>query len=199
MKKRFFDLFFATAGLILLSPMMLLIAIFIKWDSSGPVFFRQDRVGLHGRIFRIFKFRSMFADAEKSGLNITVGSDRRITYIGKFLRTYKLDELPQLINVIIGNMSLVGPRPEIPRYVKLYPEEIKKVIFSVKPGITDYASIKFKDENIILNQYSNPEKAYIEEIMPIKLNYYKQYIKEHSVWIDFKLIILTFLAILQKR
>lgn len=199
MSKRLFDLFFATAGLVVLTPLWLLIAFWIKSDSAGPVFFRQERVGRFGRPFKIFKFRTMCLDAEAKGRQLTVGADPRITRSGAFLRKYKLDELPQLLNVVKGEMSLVGPRPEVPRYVSLYPDDLREVVLSVQPGITDYASIEYKDENVILGQASDPDRAYIEEIMPVKLGYYVRYISERSFWVDLKLILATVVAIASKR
>ncbi|QWV95951.1 sugar transferase [Geomonas nitrogeniifigens] len=199
MSKRLFDLFFAGTGLILLAPLWLLVAFWIKYDSPGPVFFRQERVGRFGTLFRIFKFRTMCLDAEAKGRQLTVGEDPRITRSGAFLRKYKLDELPQLLNVVKGEMSLVGPRPEVPRYVSLYPEEMRDVVLSVQPGITDYASIEYKDENAILGQAADPDRAYIEEIMPVKLGYYARYVSERSLWVDLKLILSTLLAIAGKR
>lgn len=195
--KRCFDLFFTSIGLILLIPVFLLIFLCVKLDSPGPVFFRQERVGLDGVIFRIYKFRTMIIDAEKCGKQITIGADQRITASGQFLRKYKLDELPQLINVLMGDMSLVGPRPEVPRYVAEYPPHIREIVLSVMPGITDYASIEYRDENEILGRAINPEKAYIEEVLPIKLAYYVRYVKERTLWLDFLLIIRTFLVIVR--
>lgn len=195
--KRIFDLAFTVPGLILLFPLFCAIAIWIKCDSAGPIFFRQERVGRNGRLFRIYKFRTMCVDAERKGLQITTGKDFRITGAGQFLRAYKIDELPQLINVLTGEMSLVGPRPEVPRYVALYPVDVRARVLSVPPGITDYASIEFKDENDILSKSDDPEKAYIEEVMPVKIRYYEKYVAEHSVWIDFMLILKTFGAILR--
>ena len=189
--KRIFDLFFALAGTLLLLPVFAAIAIWIKLDSKGPVFFRQERVGQFGKTFRIFKFRTMCLEAEAKGRQITVGKDPRITRSGRFLRHYKLDELPQLLNVVLGEMSLVGPRPEVPRYVALYPEEVRELVLSVSPGITDYASIEYKDENTILGQAEDPDKAYIEEVMPVKLVYYQRYVAERSLWLDFTLILRT--------
>lgn len=194
--KRIFDLCFSSTGAMLLSPVFVFIAAWIKCDSKGPVFFRQERVGRFGKTFRIFKFRTMCLDAEAKGRQITVGADPRITQSGKFLRRYKLDELPQLLNVIIGDMSLVGPRPEVPRYVALYPAEVRELILSVPPGITDYASIEYKDENAILGRAADPEIAYIEEVMPVKLRYYQRYVLVRSLWVDFKLIMATFKAII---
>lgn len=194
--KRLFDLFFTLPGLLLLSPMFLIIALWVRLDSPGPVFFRQERVGRFGKTFRIFKIRTMCLDAEAKGRQITVGRDPRITASGRFLRKYKLDELPQILNVIIGDMSLVGPRPEVPRYVSLYSQEVLELVLSVKPGITDLASIEYKDENAILGRAVDPEKAYIEEVMPKKLAYYQQYVAEQSLWTDFKIILKTIVAII---
>lgn len=196
MSKRLFDLLLSGLGLLILSPLLLLIALLIKLDSPGPVFFRQERVGLGGNHFRIHKFRTMATGAEKRGLQITVGADSRITGIGRFLRKYKLDELPQLIDVFMGRMSLVGPRPEVPRYVKFYPRELYDIIFSIRPGITDLASIEYRDENTILGQAENPEKAYVEKIMPRKLEYYRQYVEQQSLLLDLKIILRTIKSIL---
>ncbi|HXK55433.1 MAG TPA: sugar transferase [Gammaproteobacteria bacterium] len=193
--KRFFDLFFSILGLVLLAPALLLVSILIKIDSKGPVFFRQQRVGLNGKIFRIHKFRTMVTDTESSGLQLTVGKDRRITRIGRWLRRYKLDELPQLIDVLYGEMSIVGPRPEVPRYVALYPAEIKRVVLSVRPGITDLASIEYRNENTILGNAENPERAYIEQIMPVKLGYCRQYVEQRSLLLDLKIILRTLIAV----
>ena len=189
--KRLFDLFFSLIGIILLLPIFILIAVWIKLDSQGPVFFRQQRVGQFGKTFHIFKFRTMCLFAEAKGKQITVGKDPRITRCGIFLRRYKLDELPQLINVILGEMSLVGPRPEVPKYVALYPSIMLDQVLSVPPGITDYASIEYRDENSILGRAADPERTYIEEVLPIKLVFYQRYVRERSLWIDIKLIIKT--------
>jgi len=193
--KRLFDLFLSVVGLILLLPLFIIVALWIKCDSSGPVFFRQARVGRFGRLFSIYKFRTMCADAESKGRQITVGDDPRITRSGRFLRRYKLDELPQLMNVVKGEMSLVGPRPEVPRYVELYPKHLREKVLSVPPGITDFASIEYKDENAILGNAEDPESAYIEQVMPVKLKYYERYVAERSLWVDFKLILATLRAI----
>jgi len=194
--KRLFDLVFSLSGLLFLTPVFLLISVWIKIDSQGPVFFRQSRVGRFGRLFDIYKFRTMCSDAESKGRQITVGDDPRITRSGRFLRRSKLDELPQLINVVKGEMSLVGPRPEVSRYVELYPEHLREKILSVSPGITDFASIEYKDENDILGEAEDPERAYIEQVMPVKLKYYERYVSERSLWGDFKLILATVKAIL---
>jgi len=193
--KRIFDFFFTIPGLLMLFPLFTIIAIWIKLDSSGPVFFRQERVGRFGKPFRIFKFRTMCLDAEAMGRQITVGPDPRITRSGAFLRKYKLDELPQLLNVLTGEMSLVGPRPEVPRYVALYPDKVREQVLSVPPGITDYASIEYKDENAILGRATDPDRAYIDEVMPVKLDYCRRYVEERSLWVDLLLILKTLKAI----
>ena len=197
MLKRLFDILLAGIGLLCLLPLFVLLALWIKHDSRGPVFFRQERVGRFGKTFRIHKFRTMRVDAERSGLQITVGQDNRITRSGEFLRHYKLDELPQLIDVLTGTMSLVGPRPEVPRYVALYPEEIKRQVLSVRPGITDLASIEYRHENALLGASDNPEKTYIEEVMPAKLALNCQYVARQSLGLDIALIFKTVLAILR--
>lgn len=194
MVKRLFDILCASAGLLLLAPLFAVTAILIKRDSPGPVFFRQTRVGQFGKPFRIYKFRTMCMDAEKKGTQVSTGDDPRITRTGRFLRNYKIDELPQLINVVSGEMSLVGPRPEVPKYVAAYPEDYAQIL-SVRPGITDYASLAFKDENELLKAADNPERKYIEEILPIKIGYYKQYLVERSFGTDLKLIFKTILGI----
>ena len=188
--KRIFDFICSTLGLIVLSPILIAIAIKIKMGSDGPVFFKQIRVGEKNKEFEILKFRTMVVDAEKLGRQITVGNDSRITKIGSFLRKYKIDELPQLINVFKGNMSLVGPRPEVPRYVKLYNEEQKKVL-EVKPGITDLASIRYRDENDLLGEAENPDDFYINTIMPDKLALNLQYINKNNVFFDIYIIFKT--------
>jgi len=188
--KRIFDFICSTLGLIVLSPILIAIAIKIKIGSDGPVFFKQIRVGEKNKEFRILKFRTMVVDAEKLGRQITVGNDNRITRIGGFLRKYKLDELPQLINVFKGDMSLVGPRPEVPRYVKLYNEQQRKVL-EVKPGITDLASIRYRDENDLLGEAENPDDLYINTIMPDKLALNLEYIKKNNVFFDIYIILKT--------
>ena len=193
---RFFDLFFSLVGLIVLFPLFIVIAVCIVLDRRGGVFFRQVRVGKNGNDFRLYKFRSMAKGADRKGL-ITVGeNDSRVTRVGRFLRKYKLDELPQLLNVFCGDMSLVGPRPEVRKYVDLYTREQRKVL-SVLPGITDYASIEYIDENRILGQASNPDKAYVELIMPDKIRYNMKYIDRRSVKEYFKIIFLTCIKIIR--
>jgi lipopolysaccharide/colanic/teichoic acid biosynthesis glycosyltransferase len=194
--KRVFDLIFSLIGLIILSPLLLLITIIIKLDSKGPVFFKQIRVGRKGKEFRIYKFRTMIVDAEKIGMQITVGKDSRITKTGHFLRKTKLDELPQLINVFIGNMSFVGPRPEVPKYVAIY-NEMQRNILKVRPGITDLASIKYRDENSLLAKSIKPEETYINEIMPQKIELNIEYIRNMSLIYDVKLILTTILVVLR--
>ena len=195
MLKRIFDIILSLFGLIILLPFMLIIAIFIKLDSKGPVFFKQLRVTKNGREFKIFKYRTMRVGSDKYS-QITVGKDDRITKIGSFLRKYKLDEIPQLINVLIGDMSLVGPRPEVPKYVALYTDEQKEIL-KVRAGITDYASIEFSNENDLLALEEDPEKAYIEKVMPKKIELNKKYLSEISVLMDIKIILLTIKKILK--
>jgi len=196
MQKRLFDLLCSGAGLIFLAPLYLAVAILVKRDSSGPVFFRQTRMGQFGRPFAIYKFRTMCTDAEKKGALVSTGDDPRITRVGKVLRQYKIDELPQLINVFTGEMSLVGPRPEVPRYVDAFKDDYREIL-TAKPGITDYASLEFKDENELLKTAEDPERKYLEEILPIKIQYYKKYLQEQSMATDIKLILLTLKSIVR--
>lgn len=197
MAKRLFDWLACTVGLLCLAPVLLLLAVCIKLDSSGPVFFRQERVGQGGKLFRIHKFRTMVTDAERRGLQITVGADTRVTRVGQWLRKYKLDELPQLLDVWLGNMSLVGPRPEVPRYVAYYPADVRELVLSVRPGITDRASIEFKDENEILGKASDPHHAYINDVLPIKLRYYVDYVHSQSISSDVRIIFETLAALIR--
>jgi lipopolysaccharide/colanic/teichoic acid biosynthesis glycosyltransferase len=190
MLKRAFDLFFSIIGLIILSPVFLFISICILSDSRGGVFFKQKRVGKNGKDFTVYKFRTMVKDAEKIGLLTVGGRDERITRFGYFIRKHKLDELPQLINVLLGNMSFVGPRPEVRKFVDMYNEEQKKVL-TVKPGITDYASIIYINESEILSRHENPEEAYIHEVMPAKLKLNLKYISERSFTKDLGVIFKT--------
>jgi lipopolysaccharide/colanic/teichoic acid biosynthesis glycosyltransferase len=194
MTKRAFDLAAASVGLILLAPLFATIALWIKVDSRGPVFYRQQRVGRHGVLFNIYKFRTMAARAH-DGRQLTVGADPRITRAGRFLRHYKLDELPQLINVVQGTMSLVGPRPEVPRYVACYPPQMRELVLSVAPGVTDWASILYKEESAILGRAADPERAYIETILPAKLEYYARYVRERNFWTDLRIIFRTLVAL----
>lgn len=194
--KRIFDILASGCGLLILSPLFLVLAIWIKLDSKGPVFYRQVRVGKDSKDFRIYKFRSMRTDADKSSLITIGGRDPRVTYSGYYIRKYKLDELAQLINVFIGDMSLVGPRPEVRRYVDMYTPEQMKVL-EVKPGITDYASIEYIDENMLLEKSSDPHKTYIEEVMPAKLALNMKYIKKPTLFEYFKLIFMTVFKIVR--
>ncbi len=195
--KRIFDILSSGLGLILLSPLFLFIAIWIKMDSPGPVFYRQVRVGIHNKDFRIFKFRSMIVGSDKGSLVTVGGRDPRITRSGHFIRKYKLDEFPQLINVFIGDMSLVGPRPEVRHYVDYWTPEQMHVL-DVRPGITDPASIRYRNENELLATVEDPEKYYIEVIMQDKLALYLDYVYNHSFWGDIKLIFKTFWEIVAK-
>lgn len=190
--KIIFDFFAALIGIIILSPVLIIVSISIKIDSPGNIMFLQKRVGKGGKIFSIYKFRTMVTDAEKIGKQITIGKDNRITKVGAFLRKYKIDELPQLFNVLKGDMSLVGPRPEVPKYVALYNEEQRKVL-SVRPGITDLASLKYSDENDILGKVENPEEYYINVIMKDKLSLNLEYIEKSNLFFDISLVIKTIL------
>lgn len=196
MMKRLLDITASGIGLLLLSPIFLVLAIWIKLDSQGPVFYRQVRVGRGNRDFRIFKFRSMRVGSDKGSLITVGGRDSRVTRSGYFIRKYKFDELPQLINVFIGDMSLVGPRPEVRRYVDLYNQEQLHVL-DVRPGITDPASIKYRNENELLEQADYPEQYYIDVIMPDKLRLNLEYATNQSFFGDLKLIFKTFKAIIE--
>ena len=187
---RLFDILFSTIGLLVLSPLFLIIYIIIIIESKGGGFYSQTRVGKNGIPFAIYKFRSMRTDADKHGLITVGGRDPRITRIGYYIRKYKIDELPQLWNVLVGDMSLVGPRPEVQKYVDLYTEEQRKVL-SVRPGITDYASIEYVDENILLAKSDNPDRTYIEVVMPAKIVLNMKYINNKSLKEYFKIIFLT--------
>ncbi len=195
--KRVFDIFASGLGLLVLSPSFLILAIWIKLDSKGPVFYRQVRVGLHNKDFRIFKFRSMRVGSDKGSLVTIGGRDPRITRSGYFIRKFKLDEFPQLINVFVGDMSLVGPRPEVRHYVDYWTEEQMHVL-DVRPGITDPASIKFRNENELMEQAEDPEDYYINVIMQEKLKLYLDYVEHHSFWGDIGLIFKTFWVIIKE-
>lgn len=188
--KRIFDIFATLIGSVLLLPFVVLIIIWIKMSSKGPLFYIQKRVGKDFKEFNLYKFRSMIIDADKKGPSVTSGDDPRITKVGKFIRKTKIDELPQLINVLKGDMSLVGPRPEVMKFVKEKREEYKKVL-SVKPGITDNAAIEYRDEETIMKQYENKEKAYLEIVLPQKIKLYYFYIDNISFINDVKLILKT--------
>lgn len=192
MTKRTFDIVCSGLGLVLLAPLFVVIAVWIKLDSRGPIFFRQIRVGRFGKTFKIYKFRTMVAGAESKGRQITAGDDSRITRAGRILRKHKLDELPQLINVLKGEMSLVGPRPEVPKYVEMFKENYQ-VILGVTPGITDFASLKFRQESALLHTANDPESLYIREILPEKIRLAKEYVANASLLLDIKVILMTLL------
>ena len=196
--KRLFDIVASGLGLLVLSPILIIVAIWIKLDSEGPVFYRQVRVGQYNKDFRIFKFRSMRIGSDKGSLVTIGGRDPRVTRSGYFIRKFKIDELPQLINVFIGDMSLVGPRPEVRHYVNYWtPEQMRAL--DVRPGITDPASIRFRNENELLEKAEDPEKYYIEVIMQEKLKLYLEYVDNASFWYDIKLIFQTFWVIIKER
>lgn len=195
--KRIFDIVTSGLGLIVLSPLFLFLALWIRYDSRGPVFYRQVRVGRNNKDFRLYKFRSMRSGADRQGLITIGGRDPRVTRAGYYIRKYKLDELPQLINVFVGDMSIVGPRPEVRRYVDLYTPEQMQVL-TVRPGITDMASIRYRNENELLEQAEDPEKYYREVVMPDKLKINRVYIERASFWFDIRLIFCTLQAIIKE-
>lgn len=198
MIKRLFDIIFSTCGLVVFSPLLFWIAWCIKYEDAGQVFYRGNRVGRYKKTFKIVKFRTMVENAENKGSSSTSENDPRITKIGRFLRKYKIDELPQLINVLKGEMSIVGPRPQVPWAVELYNEEEKKLL-SVRPGITDYASIKFRDEGCILKNSSNPDEDYLKKIAPEKIRLGLEYVNNNNLWIDVKIIFATIGALFYKE
>jgi lipopolysaccharide/colanic/teichoic acid biosynthesis glycosyltransferase len=193
--KRLLDVVIAVIGVIVLAVPMVLIGAWIKFDSAGSIFFRQIRVGRYGHEFRIFKFRTMRGTIPNAIPQLTIGDDPRITRVGAFLRRYKIDELPQLFNVLCGHMSLVGPRPEVPFYVAYYPTEMRDVVLSVRPGITDLASVYFRNESELLSQSSEPEKTYIEEVLPVKLRFYAEYVRRRNLLLDMKIAFRTLQAV----
>jgi len=195
--KRLFDIVFSLLGLMLTTPILLILAILIKREDGGPVFYRGVRVGRHGKLFRIFKFRTMVVNAEKIGGSSTADDDPRITKIGKFIRKYKLDELPQLINVLKGEMSFVGPRHEVQHYVNMYTNE-EKAILNVKPGITDWASMWNSDEGAILAGSTDAEKTYMEKIRPEKIRLQLKYVKERSFWVDVIIVFQTLFKLIKR-
>lgn len=193
--KRAFDIVFSLAALLLIAPLLLLIAVVIKLNAPGPVFYRGARIRRFGRPFRIFKFRTMVVNAEEIGGPSTADDDPRITRLGRLLRKYKLDELPQFINVLKGEMSIVGPRPEVPQYVEMYSQEEEEIL-TVRPGITDWASLWDIDEGAVLEGSQDPEKTYLEEIRPEKIRLQLEYVHNHSLWVDLKIIAKTVRALL---
>jgi lipopolysaccharide/colanic/teichoic acid biosynthesis glycosyltransferase len=196
--KHVFDILMATIGLILLAPLFLLVAVLIKLDSRGPIFFRQERIGKRFRPFLIYKFRTMVENAAQIGTEITYGNDPRITRIGRLLRKTKIDELPQIINVLKGEMSLVGPRPEIRQYVELFQRDYEEIL-KIRPGITDLASVKYRDEAAVLEQSENPEEEYLRRVLPDKINLSKEYIRRSSFFFDLTLILKTLLKLFEYR
>jgi len=196
--KRLFDLIGAAAALLLLSPLLLAVALWVRLDSPGPIFFRQHRVGRHGVLFRIHKFRTMCVDAPAQGLPLTVGADPRITRVGAFLRRTRIDELPQFIDVLQGTMSLVGPRPEVPRYVAHYPPGLRERALSVRPGITDPASLAHLDEATLLAQADDPEREYIEQILPAKLQQAADYAERATLVTDLGVLWRTARALVRR-
>ena len=197
--KRLFDMLAAGMGVLFFAPLLACIAVAIRLDSDGPIIFRQERVGVSGRKFWIHKFRTMVPDAPSRGPPLTAGADPRITRVGAFLRRYKLDELPQLLDVLLGRMSLVGPRPEVPRYVAHYPPEVYQKVLSVRPGLTDLASLEYIDESALLAAATDPERVYLEQVMPRKLELAMRYIEERTFWLDLRIIALTLLRIGGRR
>jgi lipopolysaccharide/colanic/teichoic acid biosynthesis glycosyltransferase len=197
--KRALDVMGSVFGLLLLAPVLAVVAVLIKLDSPGPIFFRQERVGQEGRPFRIFKFRTMVVGAARVGAALTVRGDPRITRAGMFLRKSKLDELPQLINVLAGDMSIVGPRPEVSEFMKFYTPDQRAIILSMRPGITDYAAILFRNESSLLDGQRDPIEVYRREIMPIKFAYYERYNREISVPNDLRIILATILLLAAGR
>jgi lipopolysaccharide/colanic/teichoic acid biosynthesis glycosyltransferase len=193
--KRTFDVVCSALGLIVLAPLLAVVAVLIACDSPGPVFFRQKRVGRYGKLFCIHKFRTMRHEPLQKGLSITVGADPRLTRVGAVLRRHKLDELPQLIDVLRGSMSLVGPRPEVPEYVALYPEQDREIVLSIRPGITDRASLEFSDESALLAGADDPLRLYVEEIMPIKLRHYREYVATQTFIGDVGVIVKTLVKV----
>jgi lipopolysaccharide/colanic/teichoic acid biosynthesis glycosyltransferase len=194
--KRVFDLVVSTCALVLLSPVMVVLAIAVRLDSPGPALFRHRRVGRFGREFSVLKFRTMVHRPDSGGPQVTTATDSRITRLGALLRRTKLDELPQLVNVLAGDMSLVGPRPEVARYVAMYPDSVRREVLALLPGITDLASIEFRNEQELLAAAADPEATYIDEILPRKLDLYLQYARQQSLCLDLKIIFLTISAVL---
>jgi len=188
--KRVFDFISGLLGLVLLVPLFLIIPLLIRICDGGPVFFRQRRVGREFKPFMLLKFRTMIHDAPQKGLPLTAGGDPRITAVGRVLRKTKMDEIPQLWNVLKGEMSIVGPRPEVPRYVESFPEDYKEIL-KIRPGITDYAAIEFRDEEAVLSKYKNPEEGYLNDVLPEKIRLYKKYTRDINLGNDLRLVFLT--------
>jgi len=195
--KRILDIVVSSIGLICLLPLLLVVALLIKLDSTGPVFFRQTRMGRRFRPFQILKFRTMVQDSSTRGKSITAGDDPRITRVGWFLRKTKIDELPQLINVLRGEMTFVGPRPEVPQYVEMFRQDYEEIL-KMRPGITDLASIKYRDEAKLLGQSQDPEEEYVTRVLPDKIRLGKEYIRCSSLAFDLRLLLRTFLKLIQE-
>ena len=195
--KRILDIVVSLIGLICLLPLLLLVAVLTKLDSTGPIFFRQERMGMRFRPFQILKFRTMVQDSSSRGQSITVGDDPRITRVGRFLRKTKIDELPQLINVLRGEMTFVGPRPEVPQYVELFRQDYEEIL-KIRPGITDLASIRYRDEAALLGNSENPEQEYVTRVLPDKINLGKEYIRRSSMFFDLTVILKTFLRLFDR-
>ena len=196
--KRIFDVIAAVMGLVILSPLLLLIGISIRLFDGGPVFYRQTRVGRYGQTFEVYKFRTMTVSQDEDAPQITAANDQRITKIGRHLRHHKLDELPQLLNVMLGEMSIVGPRPEVPQFVERYPADQRDIILSVRPGITDLASIEFREEMSLLSNVHDPQRFYVDDILPRKLELYVRYVREWSLLFDFRIIFRTIVKLAGK-
>lgn len=197
--KRLFDIVFAATALLGLLPVLAVCAMAVRLSSRGPIFFRQQRVGLLGRIFKILKFRTMRVEDTGTEPQVTIGQDPRITRSGAFLRKWKLDELPQLWNVVVGDMSLVGPRPEVPKYVETYPTTVRDLVLSVRPGITDPCSIYLRNESEILAKAENPERFYVETLLPEKLRISGEYVKNRGFFSDIRIIVQTVLSVVRGR
>jgi lipopolysaccharide/colanic/teichoic acid biosynthesis glycosyltransferase len=196
--KRAFDIVVSACALTVLSPAMVLLGIGVRLDSPGPALFRHRRVGRHGRAFNVLKFRTMVHRPDSSGPQVTTATDARITRLGALLRRTKLDELPQFLNVLAGDMSLVGPRPEVAHYVAMYPDAVRSEILALLPGMTDLASIEFRDEQELLAAAADPESTYIHEILPRKLELYLQYARQQTLWLDLKILFLTIAALFSR-
>ncbi len=195
MAKRAFDVLVSMMAIVILSPLFLTICLGILADSGPPILFRQQRVGRHGRVFRIHKFRTMVVDASALGPPLTRDRDQRVTRFGAILRRYKLDELPQFIDVLFGQMSIVGPRPELPRFVAMYPDAARSIILSVRPGITDLAAIEFRDESALLGGTADPAQVYVEQILPLKVSRYVDYVKRRTLLLDVRIMLSTMFSI----
>ena len=197
MAKRIFDIIFSLCGLIIFLPIFLLVSIIVKLEDSGPVFFSQTRIGKSFKKFKIYKFRTMKTSPSQLNLAVTVSNDSRITKVGRFLRKTKIDELPQLFNILKGDMSFVGPRPDVPKYAEMFKEDFKEIL-TVRPGLTDFAAIEFINEEEMLKNYKDPEEGYIKDILPREIKLHKKYARERNFFLDIKLIFLTLIKLIKK-